>query len=554
MNIPAIREIFDNLLHRPENEVIEFKEARNNFDFRKIGKYFSALSNEANLKQKETAWLVFGVVDSSREIVGSAYRIQRKELERLKKEVADKITANITFVEIHELEIDSNRVVMFEIPPAPKGLPLAYDGHYYGRNGESLSALNIEEIERIRSQATEEDWSVQIVEDATLDDLDTDALTLAREKFKEKHSNNPRYKDIDDWDTLTFLDKAKITVNGKLTRATLLLLGNSAAVHKLSPYPAQITWKLDAEEKSYEHFSPPFLLATTEILQNIRNIKQKLFPRNRLLATEVQKYDNRVILEALHNCIAHQDYFQNSRIVVTEKIDRLIFKNAGSFFEGRAEDYLTGERTPDRYRNPWLAQAMVQLGMIDTMGYGIHTMTMEQRKRFFPLPDYSKSDKTHVVLEIFGHSLDENYSLMLLENQNLDIDTVILLDRVQKHLPISDEAATHLRKMKLIEGRKPNYFIAAHLAEKTKTKANYIKNKGLNDRYYKSLILEYLKKYRTAQKKDIVDLLLDKLPDVLDKVQKENKIRNLIQSMSRIDGTIERVGTSQRGYWQIKQA
>ena len=554
MNIPAIREIFDNLLHRPENEVIEFKEARNSFDFRKIGKYFSALSNEANLKQKETAWLVFGVVDSSREIVGSAYRIQRKELESLKKEVADKITANITFVEIHELEIDSNRVVMFEIPSAPKGLPLAYDGHYYGRDGESLSALNIEEIERIRSQATEEDWSVQIVEDATLDDLDTDALTLAREKFKEKHSNNPRYKDIDDWDTLTFLDKAKITVNGKLTRATLLLLGNSAAVHKLSPYPAQITWKLDAEEKSYEHFSPPFLLATTEILQNIRNIKQKLFPRNRLLATEVQKYDNRVILEALHNCIAHQDYIQNSRIVVTEKIDRLVFKNAGTFFEGCAEDYLTGERTPDRYRNPWLAQAMVQLGMIDTMGYGIHTMTMEQRKRFFPLPDYSKSDKTHVVLEIFGHLLDENYSLMLLENQNLDIDTVILLDRVQKHLPISDEAATHLRKMKLIEGRKPNYFIAAHLAERTETKAEYIKNRGFDNTYYKSMILEYLKRYKKATKEEITTLILDKLPDVLDEKQKQNRIKNILYAMSKTDRSIEKMGTSRKGYWRIRQS
>lgn len=554
MDIVLIREIFDSLLHRPENEVIEFKEAKTGYDFRKIGKYFSALSNEANLKQKDAAWLVFGVVDKSREIVGSAYRVNRKDLDNLKKEIADKITASITFIEIHELDVDGQRIVMFEIPAAPKGLPLAYDGHYYGRDGESLSALNLEEIERIRSQATDEDWSVGIVDDATLDDLDPDALALAREKFKEKHNNNPRYKDIDEWDTMQFLDKAKISVKGKLTRAALLLLGNNAAVHKLSPHPAQITWKLDTEEKSYEHFSPPFLLATTEILQNIRNIKQKLFPRNQLLATEVQKYDNRVILEALHNCIAHQDYAQHTRVIVIEKVDRLIFKNAGTFFEGSAEDYLTGERTPDRYRNPWLAQAMVQLGMIDTMGYGIHTMTIEQRKRFFPLPDYSKSDKTHVVLEIFGHSLDENYSLMLLENQDLDINTVILLDRVQKHSPISDEAAAYLRRRKLIEGRKPNYLIAAHLAEKTETKADYIKNKGLDDRYYKSLVLEYLKRYKKAQKQDIVDLLLDKLPDVLDKQKKANKIRNLIQSMSRRDGTIERIGSSQKGYWRIRQA
>lgn len=554
MDVVSIRHIFDNLLQHNENEVIEFKEAKKNYDFRKIGKYFSALSNEANLKEKDVAWLVFGVVDKSREIVGSAYRVERKELESLKKEIADKITANITFVEIHELDIDGQRVVMFEIPAAPKGLPLAYDGHYYGRDGESLSALNIEEIERIRAQATGEDWSMQVVEGATLDDLDPEALVLAREKFKEKHSNNPRYKDIDTWDTLQFLDKAKISVKGKLTRTALLLLGNSSAVHKLSPHPVQITWKLDTEEKSYEHFSPPFLLATTDILRNIRNIKQKLFPRNQLLATEVQKYDNRVILEALHNCIAHQDYIQNSRIIVTEKVDRLIFKNAGTFFEGSAEDYLTGERTPDRYRNPWLAQAMVQLGMIDTMGYGIHTMTLEQRKRFFPLPDYSKSDKDHVVLEIFGHTIDENYSLMLLENQDLDIDTVILLDRVQKHLPISDEAARYLKRKKLIEGRKPNYFIAAHLAEKTETKAEYIKNRGFDNTYYKSMILEYLKKYKKATREEISTLLLDKLPDVLDEKQKQNRIKNILHSMSKTDESIEKMGSSRKGYWRIRQS
>jgi len=553
MDRTDIKALFNSLLQKAENEIIEFKEAKNNFDFRKLGKYFSALSNEANLQQKETAWLIFGVVDKSREIVGTAYRVDRKELEHLKKEIANKITANITFVEIHELTVDGNRVVMFEIPAAPKGLPLAFDGHYYGRDGESLSALNIEEIERIRSQATQEDWSVHIVEGATIDDLDKEALKVAQEKFKEKHKNNPRYRDIDSWDISTFLDKARITVNGKITRTALLLLGNSAAVHKLSPHPAQITWKLDTEEKSYEHFYPPFLLATTELLHYIRNIKQKLFPRNQLLATEVQKYDNRVILEALHNCIAHQDYTKNARIIVTEKIDRLIFSNAGTFFEGSAEDYLTGKRTPERYRNPWLAQAMVQLGMIDTMGYGIHTMTLEQRKRFFPLPDYRNSDQNHVVLEIFGHTLDENYSLMLLENQDMDIDTVILLDRVQKRLPISDDAAAYLRKKRLIEGRKPHYLIAAHLAENIENKVDYIKNRGFDNAYYKAMILEYLKKYKRATKEEITNLILDKLPDILDEKQKKNRIKNILYSMSKTDGSIEKMGTTRKGYWRIRQ-
>jgi ATP-dependent DNA helicase RecG len=377
-------------------------------------------------------------------------------------------------------------------------------------------------------------------------------LRIARDRFKSKHNKASFYSNIDTWSDAQFLDKVKLTIGGKFTRATLLLLGNESSIYKLSPNPAQITWKLDAEEKSYEHFTPPFLLNTTIIYNKIRNIKQKLFPKNQLLATEVMKYDNRVILEALHNCLAHQDYTQNARVLVTEKIDKLIFENMGGFFEGTAEDYFTGEKTPKKYRNPWLANAMVELGMIDTMGYGIYTMTMEQKNRYFPLPDYSKSTANSVVLEIFGHTIDENYSLLLLEKKELDIGTVILLDRVQKKLPISDESALKLKKIGLIEGRKPNYIVSLHIAETTNQKAGYIKNRGLDDNHYKSLIIDLLTKFKKAKRVEITELILDKLPKILDEEQKKNKIRNIIHSMSKKDETIELIGTSQNGYWVLK--
>ncbi|MFU7556863.1 ATP-binding protein, partial [Pseudomonas paraeruginosa] len=86
------------------------------------------------------------------------------------------------------------------------------------------------------------------------------------------------------------------------------------------------------------------------------------------------------------------------------------------------EDYFSGGVTPSRYRNPWLAQAMVSLSMIDTMGFGISTMTLSQRKRYFPLPDYSKSSPDKVVLEIYGHVIDENYTRLLLERQDLPLN------------------------------------------------------------------------------------------------------------------------------------
>ena len=69
-NIDII-DIFQHLLSGIENEIVEFKEAKNDFDSSKLGKYFSAISNEANLKQKEYGWLIFGVEDKKHQIVGT---------------------------------------------------------------------------------------------------------------------------------------------------------------------------------------------------------------------------------------------------------------------------------------------------------------------------------------------------------------------------------------------------------------------------------------------------------------------------------------------------
>jgi len=168
-----------------ETEIVEFKEAKSNFDFSKLGKYFSALSNEANLKGNPYAWLVFGIEDKHHKIVGSQFRPLRKDLDSLKGEIAKKTTNGITFIEIYELKFDEGRVIMFQIPAAPKGFPIAFEGHYYGRDGEELVPLNLEEIERIRAQATTADWSSAIVSNALVEDLDEEAIQVARSNFKK---------------------------------------------------------------------------------------------------------------------------------------------------------------------------------------------------------------------------------------------------------------------------------------------------------------------------------------------------------------------------------
>lgn len=154
--------ILNKLMSLPaETEWLEFKEAKTNYDFNKLGKYFSALCNEANLKSKECGWLIFGVKNKPREIIGTNFRPNIASLDSLKAEIAKKTTNRITFIEIYELALPEGRVIMFKIPSAPKGIPVAWEGHYYGRDGESLVPLNIQEIEYIRNQLKQIDWSAQ---------------------------------------------------------------------------------------------------------------------------------------------------------------------------------------------------------------------------------------------------------------------------------------------------------------------------------------------------------------------------------------------------------
>lgn len=551
MTNPELIELIDELRALPkENEWVEFKTG-NVTTNDKLGQYISGLSNAACIANQAFAYLVFGINDETHQAVGTNFNFKnRKEgNEELELWIRRFLSPSIKF-DHFVCDYGTNHLEIFRIPAAT-GEPTNFKNYPYIRFDSSLTDLKKYPHFLRAIYNSQTDWSAQIVEKATLDNLDAKAIQLAREKYKEKNTNAAFYNEIDNWTDKTFLDKLKITIDGKLTNTAIILLGKPESAHFISPAVAQITWKLDTEEKAYEHFGMPLFSEITAILSKIRNVKYKFFPDNQLVATEVMKYDSEVILEALNNCIAHQDYSRHSRILLIEQINKLIFSSEGSFFEGTAEDYTAGDKTPKKYRNKWLAEAMVNLNMIDSLGYGIHKMYKSQRKRYFPLPDYTKSTRDNVVLEIYGHTIDENYSKLLIEKkEDLSLTEVILLDKVQKDLVINDNAAKLLKNKKLIEGRKPNYYISASIAELTGQKAGYIRNRGFKDDHYKKLILEYLDKYGSASKDDIDKLILDILPEVLDKQQKENKVRNLLYTMHKKDKSIINKGTARKSSWK----
>ena len=543
-----IYEIFGNLRYRHENEVVEFKKAENSFDFDDLGQYFSALSNEANLRDKDFAWLVFGVENKTREIIGTTYKNGMKSLQKLKYDLSQHTTDRNTFRDIYELKIEGKRVLMFQVPSAPRGIPMGWKGHFYARRGESLVALDMSKLEEIRRQTVSEDWTAKILPDATIDDLDSEAILKAREGYKQRFPKLA--KECDEWSNRVFLDKAGLTVDGKVTRTTLLLVGKETAAYKLN-HMAQIVWKCFQDGQVFgDIYTTPFILTTSELLGRIRNYRFKIYPKNSLIPAEVWKYDTESILEGMHNAIAHQDYEKNARIIVTEDKDSLKFQNEGGFYEGEYNEYITGEKTPKNYRNPALVKAMVNIKMIDTQGYGIHKMFQSQKDRYLPMPDYKMSTSNRVILNLPGSIIDENYSLMLLANQNLSLTDTVLLDQVQKGENISQEAVLMLRKRKLIEGRLPHIYVSKDIAQATDQKVEYSKHKGLADKKCEALLLESLKDHGSLSKQEIVSLLWDVLPNQLNDQQKKYKIDNLLRRLRTI-GKIMNWAKGNVSYWSL---
>jgi ATP-dependent DNA helicase RecG len=535
-----------------ENEIVEFKEAKTGYDFYKLGKYFSALSNEANLKGKPFAWLIFGIENKKHSIVGSQFRTTRKDLDSIKSEVANKTTNRITFIEIYELNESQGRVVMFQIPAAPKGFPIAFDGHYYGRDNEELSPLNLEEIERIRAQATSEDWSAAIVQGANLDDLDEEAILLARKNYKNKFPE--KALEVDSWDDTTFLNKARITIKGKITRTAIILLGKEESEHFINPAEVKIRWLLkdaNGNDKDYAIFSCPMILAVDKVYGKIRNLKYRYIKDGTLFPDEVNQYEPYSIREALNNCIAHQDYTKHGRINVVEMDDQLIFTNLGSFIPGRVEKVVKDDAPEEHYRNRFLATAMFNLKMVDTAGGGIKRMFNHQRERFFPMPDFDLSGGK-VKVAISGKILDLEYARLLAQNKELTLEEIIMLDKVQKKQPLTDYEEKHLKAKKLIEGRKPNFFIGIKVAEKTGQKASYSKNKAFDKSYYLDLVEKAIREHKSMSRSDIDDLLWNKLPEWMNEKQKKNKIGNLISEL-RITGKIHNLGSFNKPNWSLKK-
>ncbi len=534
-----------------ESEWLEFK--HDYYEPQLIGEYLSALANSACILGKNVGYLVFGINDTTHEVVGTQFDpiTAKKGNQNLLLWLSLGLQPNVGF-EYEIVEHPDGTVVIFKVNAA-WDRPVRFYGTAYIRVGSSKTQLsNHPEKERI-IWTRRTDWSGLICERVSFDDLDLVAIRKAREQFIIKHPGQA--SESAQWDNTTFLNKAKLAIHGDLTNAALLLLGKPESATLLSPAVAKISWILkDAQnrELDYEHFGPPFILNVDKVLNRIRNLTLRTLPSGTLFPQEISQYDPWVIREALHNCIAHQDYGLRGRIEIVETPENVILTNVGSFLPGDVRTVIQQDAPLEIYRNPFLAEAMVNLNMIDTQGGGIKRMFQAQIRRYFPLPDYDLSNYERVIVKIPGSILDEQYTRILMERSHLDIQNVMLLDKIQKRIPITREDHRELKALGLVEGRYPNIFIAGSIAELTGQTARHIRERGFNDQYYMDLILALLKEHEPQTRQEIDNLLIDKLPEVMSETQKKNKIHNLLSELVR-RRRIQNSGPKNKPTWVLTE-
>ncbi len=527
--------------HVSEKDWFEFKVDYS--DPIKLGENLSGVANAACVAHQPFGYVVFGVRNDDHKIVGTSFRPGTAKVggQALMLWLSKMILPD-PGIDQFSIPYSGERLELFRIAAAA-GHPVGFKGQAYIRIGSSTT--NLKDHDRIARSIwnSTEDWSAKVCAGATHQDLDDLALIKAREQFRMKHPTQADH--LDDWSNRVFLDKAKVTIQGTITNTALLLLGKPESSSLLAPAVAQITWFLKNdrnEDLDYGHFGPPFILEVDRVLAKIRNLKVRILPSGTLFPKEFDQYDNWVLHEALHNCIAHQDHGLRERIQVIEKESSLRFENAGSFIPGSVQEVIQHDTPPSYYRNRFLAQAMVNLNMIDTQGGGIRRMFLKQKERSFAMPDFDLTDPSKVKMRLEGKTLDEAYARMLLERTDLTLDHVILLDRVQRHRRIQRSEHQLLKAEGLVEGRYPNLFVSGEIARATGNEVSYVRSRGLEDeRYVEFIMLLVHESPQGATRKRIDDLITPMLPGILTMEQKKNKVHNLIQRLSR-EGRIRNGG------------
>lgn len=421
--------------------------------------------------------------------------------------------------ELYEDEAEKKgRVLVIDVPSRPAGTVFKFEDVPLMRVGEELKPMS-DEVYLSIIQENEPDFSQQICRDATLDELDPDALSVLKEKYAKKQ-NNPIFLTLSNRQILS--DLQLITDEG-VTNAAVILLGKEDFIKRVYPQASvMLEYRHSESQITFDNrisYSQPFFIMIDRLWHDIDLRNGKFQIKEGPYIFDVPYFNEEVIRESINNAITHRDYTRHSETVIKQYPQKLIVTNAGGFPHGvTIDNILTVPSTP---RNRLLADVLSKTGIVERSGQGIDKIFYRTLSEGKEAPDYSGSDAFNVELILSAIIQDKAFALFiesvqqnLAEDNKLSVFEIVVLDKIrrnEKTTTLDKAVIKQLMDRNLIEKRgKTNgihYILCRSYYEFTGNTAEYSKKSDWNTSQVTSIIIPFLTKYNKAKMGDFVKLL-----------------------------------------------
>lgn len=480
----------DEWLSSKENERLEFKEAKNSFQFDKLVKYCAALANEGG------GSIVLGVTDQPpRQVVGtSAFQ----DLERTKAGLIGKLRLRVNAAEV---EHQGRRVLVFSAPAHPLGMPIPVDGAYWMRAGEDLVPMTPDQLRRIFDEAGL-DFSAETCRGATMDDLDPGAIEVFRQRWFVKAKRDA----VLECSAEQLLRDAELVSDAGVTYAALVLLGTRPALGRHLAQ-AELIFEHRSSEAAgpasqREEFREGFLLWYDRLweLVNLRNDRQHY--QDGLFMLEIQTFSEGAVREAILNAVAHRDYRLAGSIFIRQFGRRIEIVSPGGFPEGITRENILDRQHP---RNRRIADALARCGLVERAGQGANRIFESCIREGKDLPDFNNTDAWQVSLVLHGQMRDPRFVRFLervgRETQvSFDTHELLVLDLIHRELAVPPELRSRLPKLVdsgILEtvgrGRGTRYLLSRRFHAALGERGGYTRRRGLDRETSKELLSHHLR-------------------------------------------------------------
>lgn len=440
--------------------------------------------------------------------------------------------------DIYELYDESGkRVLVIEVPPHPIGKVFKFEDVALMRVGEEIRPMDDKTFISI-IQEQEPDFSEQICEDVTINDLDRNAIALLKDKYARKQNNNS-FKSLSDERALSDLQLIK---GGKVTNAAVLLVGKEEVINRIYPQ-AKVMLEYRNTESQIEFnkryvFGKPFYLLIDELWNTI-NERNGSFPvREGPYIFDIPYFNEDVVREIVNNAFAHRNYRRNSEIVIKLSPTKFEIINAGGFPQGVSLDNLL--TVPSTPRNRLLADILSKTGIVERSGQGIDKIFLYTLAEGKDAPDYSHTNDFDVTAILSASVKDAGFALFirtiqneLPDNEKLSVFDVMALCKIrdgEKRLNDKDLLKKLEAKGCIEKHGKTNaqYFtLSRRYYELTGKEVDYSMLVDWDARQILAVLSPYLEKYGKAKKSDIVKIIGDHISD--------KQLRNFLNQLKAAD-------------------